>query len=73
MNTRNNKPIFLFSMISAGFILFSCGAPGACECKKNAVLGSKADSTTTNECKDAFEALSREEKNEYKEEYTACK
>ena len=73
MNIRNNKPIFLFSMIAAGFILFSCGAPGACECKENDGLGSKADSTMTNECAEAFEALSREEKNEYKEEYAACK
>ena len=73
MKTRNNKPTFLFSMIAAGFILFSCGAPGACDCKENDSLGSKADSTTTNECAAAFDALSREEKNEYKEEYTACK
>tara|TARA_B100001113_G_scaffold149234_1_gene122403 strand:- start:23 stop:244 length:222 start_codon:yes stop_codon:yes gene_type:complete len=73
MNTRNNKPTFLFSMIAAGFILFSCGAPGACDCKENDSLGSKADSTITNDCYEAFEALSREEKNEYLEEFKACK
>ena len=73
MNTRNNKPTFLFSMIAAGFILFSCGAPGACDCKENASLGSKADSTTTSDCDEAFEALDREEKNEYLEEFEACK
>ena len=73
MNTKNNKPVFLFSLIAAGFILFSCGAPGACECKENDSLGSKADSATTSECHEAFESLSREEQNEYLEELQACK
>ena len=73
MNTRNNKHAFLFSLIVSGFILFSCGAPGACDCRENESLGIKADSTTSNECDDAFDALSREEKNEYIEEYRACK
>ena len=44
-----------------------------CECKENDRLSREADSTTTNECSEAFEALSREEKNEYLEEYMACK
>lgn len=73
MNTRNNKPAFLFSLIAAGFILFSCGAPGACDCKENDSLGSKADSTITNDCAEGFDALSREEQNEYLEEREACK
>jgi hypothetical protein len=73
MNTRNNKTAFLFSLIAAGFILFSCGAPGACDCKENDSLGVSADSTTTNDCAEAFEALSREEQNEYLEERRACK
>ena len=73
MNTKNNKHAFLFSLIGAGFILFSCGAPGACDCRENESLGIKADSTTSNECDDAFDALSREEQNEYLEEHRACK
>ena len=73
MNTKNKKPSFFFSLIAAGFILFSCGAPGACDCKENDGLGSKADSTMTNECAEAFNALSREEQNEYLDERDACK
>jgi len=76
------KYLFVFLLVG----LFSCGVDSSenekgrstkkksvCECKENDLLGSKADSTTTNECNEAFEALSKEEKHEFFEEYKACK
>lgn len=73
MKMLNKKPSFLFSIIALGMFLYSCGAPSACDCKENINLGAKADTTVTNDCDVAFEALSREDKNEFMKEYKACK
>jgi hypothetical protein len=73
MNTTNKKTSFFFSLIAAGFILFSCGAPGACECKENDSLGSKADTAMVNDCKQYVDALSKEEQDIYRAEHKACK
>ena len=54
-------------------ILSSCGAPSACDCKENDLLGAKADSTVSADCDAGFEELSREDQNEFKKEYKACK
>ena len=54
-------------------ILYSCGAPSACDCRENDLLGAKADSTISADCDAAFEELSREDQNEFKKEYKACK
>lgn len=54
-------------------ILYSCGAPSACDCRENDLLGAKADSTVSADCDAAFEDLSREDQNEFKKEYKACK
>lgn len=59
------------SMITV--ILYSCGAPSACDCRENDLLGAKADSTVSADCDAAFEDLSREDQNEFKKEYKACK
>ena len=47
-------------------ILYSCGAPSACDCRENDLLGAKADSTISADCDAAFEELSREDQNEFK-------
>jgi len=54
-------------------ILYSCGGPSACDCRENNLLGAKADSTVSADCDAAFEELSREDQNEFKKEYKACK
>ena len=53
--------------------LYSCGAPSSCDCRENDLLGAKADSTVAADCDAAFEELSREDQNEFKKEYKACK
>ena len=53
--------------------LYSCGAPSACDCRENDLLGAKADSTVAADCDAAFEELSREDQNEFIKEYKACK
>ena len=59
------------SVITA--ILCSCGGPSACDCRENDLLGAKADSTVSADCDAAFEELSRDDQNEFKKEYKACK
>ena len=61
----------IFSVIIA--ILYSCGGPSACDCRENDLLGAKADSTVSADCDAAFEELSRDDQNEFKKEYKACK
>jgi hypothetical protein len=59
------------SVITA--ILYSCGGPSACDCRENDLLGAKADSTVSADCDAGFEELSRDDQNEFKKEYKACK
>lgn len=73
MNMLFKKPSYLLSTIVLGSFLYSCGAPSACDCKENNLLGAKADSSVTADCSAAFEELSREEQNEFMKEYKACK
>ena len=68
------KNSFYFSICSLIIAsLYSCGAPSACDCKENDLLGAKSDSTIAADCDAAFEELSREDQNEFKKEYKACK
>ncbi len=73
MKMLYKKSFCLLSIIVLGTFLYSCGAPGACDCKENNRLGAKADSTVSADCYAAFEDMSRDEQNEFKKEYQACK
>lgn len=73
MKMLYKKSFCLLSIILLGTFLYSCGAPGACDCKENDGLGAKADSSVTADCDAAFEEMSREDKNEYLKEFKDCK
>ena len=73
MKMLYKKSFCLLSIIVLGTFLYSCGAPNACDCKENNLLGAKADSTVTADCDAEFEELSREDNNEYMKEYKDCK
>jgi len=66
---------FKLALFTIGFscFLFSCGGPGACECKENDKLGAKRDSAALSECKEAELEMSKEDLLEYRKEYDACK
>jgi hypothetical protein len=66
------KSFCLLSIIVLGTFLYSCGAPGACDCKENNSRV-KADSTVSADCGAAFEEMSRDDQNEYIKEYNSCK
>ena len=73
MKILYKKSFYLSVCIVIIAILYSCGAPSACDCRENDLLGAKADSTVAADCDAAFEELSREDQNEFKKEYKACK
>ena len=73
MKMLYKKSFCLLSVIVLGTFLYSCGAPGACDCKENDLLGLKADSTISADCHAAKEEMSRDDQNEYRKEYNSCK
>jgi hypothetical protein len=73
MKMLYKKSFYLLSVIVLGTFLYSCGAPGACDCKENDLLGLKADSTISADCHAAKEEMSRDDQNEYIKEYKSCK
>ncbi|MBT5438957.1 MAG: hypothetical protein HOK92_07125 [Flavobacteriales bacterium] len=73
MKMLYKKSFYLLSVIVLGTFLYSCGAPGACDCKENDLLGLKADSTISADCHAAEEEMSRDDQNEYIKEYKSCK
>ena len=73
MKMLYKKSFCLLSIIVLVTFLYSCGAPSACDCKENNLLGAKADSTVSADCDAAFEDMSRDDQNEFKKEYKACK
>ncbi|MDB3905018.1 hypothetical protein N9335_00915 [Crocinitomicaceae bacterium] len=73
MKMLYKKSFCLLSIIVLGTFLYSCGAPGACDCKENDLLGLKADSTISADCHAAKEEMSRDDQNEYIKEYESCK
>ena len=73
MKILNKKSFYISICIVIISTLYSCGGPSACDCKANDSLGPKADSTVSADCDAAFEELSRDDQNEFKKEYKACK
>jgi len=67
-----SSKLAIFTFVFSCF-LFSCGGPGACNCKENDLLGAKRDSAALSECKEAELEMSKEDLLEYRKEYEACK